>query len=189
LHVAGSVGTTIMQDFDGVHEELLRRSSERERQIWSELIIKHILHGAESAKGLAFRLRRVQAVESINPKLWRDDIPEGLRSVYQDVGEHLKGRIIRAAFDNDTGFLKRLYEASLLVDKGESPFERGLSITGYALAAWRHLCDELGHRPSLNQLRECTEELRKKDGLGSRFSDKQWSVTLEALEPLLRHGQ
>jgi hypothetical protein len=170
-------------------QELVRRSREREWRVWSELVQKHILRDAESAKGLAFLLRRVQAVESMNPKLWRDEIPKGLRSVYGEAAIHLRGRITRAAFDNDTGFLKRLYDASLLIDKGKSPFDEGLSITGYALAAWRHLCDELGRYPSFNQLRECTEELRKKDGVDARFSDKQWGRTLKDLKPLLRLGQ
>jgi hypothetical protein len=66
-------------DRERVYEELLRRGKERaDSAVLLELAEKHFLPPLESTARLAYALMARQAVESTNPKLWRNDIPGNL---------------------------------------------------------------------------------------------------------------
>jgi hypothetical protein len=172
-------------DRERVYEELLCRSKERaDVAVMLELAEKYFLPPPESIVGLAYRLMARQAVESTNPKLWRNDIPGYLLPIYWDGAAKLSARIIRAHDENDYKFQRRLYEAEKLVKKGD-PISWSIGVTGYALMAWLRLDDEFGHCPSRDQLRERTEQLRKEDGLDPKFSQRQWEQALYDLKPLI----
>ena len=129
-------------------------------------------------------------LESQDPKL-RGDIPADIFPMVWDVVQLHKRQILQAELECDAKFLRRLTDAVKLVKAGKipRPFDN-LSVTGYALAAWRHLYGELGHPPGRDQLlREYVEVLRKQDGKNRKVSDRQWARTLKDLRPLFRRGE
>ena len=106
-----------------------------------------------------------------------------------DIVQAHKRQILQAELECDAAFLRRVTDAVILVKAGKIPPRFGnLRATGYALAAWRHLYDELGHRPGRVELREYFEVLRRQDGKNVKVSKRTWDRTLTVLKPLFRGG-
>src|SRR4029077_13780884 len=99
---------------------------------------KYFLPPSESTVRLAYELMARQAVESTNPKLWRNDIPGYLLPLYWDGAAKLSARVIRACGEDDWKFLRRLSKAAELGAK-DGPISWSIGVTGYALMAWLQL--------------------------------------------------
>jgi hypothetical protein len=174
---------------DGFHEELYRRNKERVLRGWSELVKRHTFPKRERAKDLAVLVRVRQMLESQEPKL-RGGIPADMFPMVWDIVQIHKRQILQAELECDAAFLRRLTDAVILVKARKAPgLLDNLRATGYALAAWRQLYDELGHPPGRPQLREYFEVLRRQDGKNVKISDRQWARTLNDLRPLFRRGE
>jgi hypothetical protein len=178
-------------DGDGFHEELVRRNKESEWKVWFGLVAKHIFPEKDGIHGLVLALLAWQSLKFENPELI--DLPVELIPVCCEIVSQTKEMLDEACRKNDSAFLRRLLEASILIDEGNLPdlFNK-LTIMGFALMAWRQLYDELGARLSLSQLKDLTDELRRQDRVVRRqdrvdekISNRRWKATLEELGPLL----
>ena len=84
-------------------------------------------------------------------------------------------RILQASDENDSAFLRKLYDASV---KEIAPLP--LDVTGTVLLAYRELWLELEHCPDRKRLK--TRTGLKREGRGFRKS--QWSGTLDEIREL-----
>jgi hypothetical protein len=115
------------------------------------------------------RLR--QRLESQDPKL-RVDTPADEVPLAWEVVQMHKRQILQAELECDWRFLRRLSDATKLVRNGQASGSFYGTATGYALAAWRQLYDELGHTPGRDQLKEYVDTLRRQEVTCRRFSKK-----------------
>ena len=176
-------------DGDGLYEEIVRRNKERERCEWLKLVARHVLSKREGRTDLVLKLLALQRLESGDLINWQAAPAEEFPA-YWDGVQLFKRRIVQAARDCDRKFSRRLLDAQNVIASGKIKDPLGkLTSTGFALAAWGQLCDELGHRPRGEQLRKRFERLRKEEaGKTSSVSDRQWERILKYLKPLFRSG-
>ena len=146
--------------------------------LWYGFAEKYLYPKEDSVVALAGRLKIWQAVESRNPGLEKDLLP-----YYQKVAQQIKDQVIQACLEPDTSFLRRLWDAAVLAAEGK--ISQSLDVTAAAVYAFRQLCDELGHCPNYNQVKERVEQWRKEGGIENpKISDRQWGRVLKDIKPL-----
>ena len=141
---------------------------------WHRLMLKHVVPERDSTAGLVQDLKFLEFVESGNFKSPIFRVSPEHHWLYLQMASEIKERIIRPCRQRDRGFVRRLLDAVIEAKP------RSLTVTGFAVAAWGPLYEELGGRPNRWQLRERVEEIR-----GARVSDKQWGDTLKELGVLV----
>jgi hypothetical protein len=162
-------------------QQMYRRTAEL--LLWYAFAEAYIYPEKDSVVALAGRLKNWRAVESQDPSLDKD-----LLSLYQKVAEETKDQVVQAHLGADTVLQRRLLDADKLLKDTKGQVSQSLDLHGAAVYAFRVLRDELGHRPSRNQVRERVDQWRKEGGLNPKISDRQWDRVLADLEELFRHG-
>ena len=109
---------------------------------------------------------------------WYDDVPEEVRTFLSEKVKETEARILQAAMTRDVPFLRQLYDAARLK-------RIKMTITAQAVMALLKLWEDLGRKPSWQELRARVEEMRQAEGLNPRFSDEQWETTRKALQSVL----
>ena len=141
---------------------------------WSALYTEHVASSENEVVKLAWELRSMEMFRAG----WFDDVPEEVRAFLSEKVKETEARILQAAMTRDVLFLRQLYDAARLK-------RIKMTITAHAVMALLKLWEDLGRKPSWQELRARVEEMRQAEGLNPRFSDEQWETTREALRSVL----
>jgi hypothetical protein len=141
---------------------------------WSALYTEHVASSENEVVKLAWELRSMEMFRTG----WFDDVPEEVRAFLSEKVKETEARILQAAMTRDVLFLRQLYDAARLK-------RIKMTITAQAVMALLKLWEDLGRKPSWQELRARVEEMRQAEGLNPRFSDEQWETTREALRSVL----
>ena len=141
---------------------------------WSALYTEHVASSENEVVKLAWELRSMEMFRAG----WFDDVPEEVRAFLSEKVKETEARILQAAMTRDVLFLRQLYDAARLK-------RIKMTITAQAVMALLKLWEDLGRKPSWQELRARVEEMRQAEGLNPRFSDEQWETTREALRSVL----
>ena len=141
---------------------------------WSALYNEHVAGGEDKVVQLAWQLRSMEMFRTG----WYDDVPEEVRTLLGEKVKETEARILQAAMTRDVVFLRQLYDAARLK-------KIKMTITARAVMALLKLWEDLGHKPSWQELRARVEEMCQAEGQNPRFSDEQWETTRKALQSVL----
>ena len=141
---------------------------------WSALYTEHVASSENEVVKLAWELRSMEMFRAG----WFDDVPEEVRAFLSEKVKETEARILQAAMTRDVLFLRQLYDAAQLK-------RIKMTITAHAVMALLKLWEDLGRKPSWQELRARVEEMCQAEGLNPRFSDEQWETTREALRSVL----
>lgn len=141
---------------------------------WSALYTEHVASSENEVVKLAWELRSMEMFRAG----WYDDVPEEVRTFLSEKVKETEARILQAAMTRDVLFLRQLYDAARLK-------RIKMTITAQAVMALLKLWEDLGRKPSWQELRARVEEMRQAEGLNPRFSDEQWKTTRKALRSVL----
>ena len=141
---------------------------------WSALYTEHVASSENEVVKLAWELRSMEMFRAG----WFDDVPEEVRAFLSEKVKETEARILQAAMTRDVLFLRQLYDAARLK-------RIKMTITAHAVMALLKLWEDLGRKPSWQELRARVEEMCQAEGLNPRFSDEQWETTREALRSVL----
>ena len=141
---------------------------------WSALYTEHVASGENEVVKLAWELRSMEMFRAG----WFDDVPQEVRAFLSEKVKETEARILQAAMTRDVLFLRQLYDAARLK-------RIKMTITAQAVMALLKLWEDLGRKPSWQELRARVEEMCQAEGLNPRFSDKQWETTRKALRSVL----
>jgi len=141
---------------------------------WSDLYNEHVASSENKVVKLAWELRSMEMFRAG----WYDDVPEEVRTFLSEKVKETEARILQAAMRRDVLFLRQLYDAARLK-------RIKMTITAQAVMALLKLWEDLGRKPSWQELRARVEEMRQAEGLNPRFSDQQWETTRKALRSVL----
>ena len=141
---------------------------------WSALYTEHVASSENKVVKLAWELRSMEMFRAG----WYDDVPEEVRAFLSEKVKETEARILQAAMTRDVLFLRQLYDAARLK-------RIKMTITAQAVMALLKLWEDLGRKPSWQELRARVEEMRQAEGLNPRFSDEQWETTRKALRSVL----
>ena len=141
---------------------------------WSALYTEHVASSENEVVKLAWELRSMEMFRAG----WYDDVPEEVRTFLSEKVKETEARILQAAMTRDVLFLRQLYDAARLK-------RIKMTITAQAVMALLKLWEDLGRKPSWQELRARVEEMRQAEGLNPRFSDEQWETTRKALQSVL----
>ena len=141
---------------------------------WSALYTEHVASNENEVVKLAWELRSMEMFRAG----WFDDVPEEVRAFLSEKVKETEARILQAAMRRDVLFLRQLYDAARLK-------RIKMTITAHAVMALLKLWEDLGRKPSWQELRARVEEMRQAEGLNPRFSDQQWETTRKALRSVL----
>jgi hypothetical protein len=141
---------------------------------WSALYTEHVASSENEVVKLAWELRSMEMFRAG----WFDDVPEEVRAFLSEKVKETEARILQAAMTRDVLFLRQLYDAARLK-------RIKMTITAQAVMALLKLWEDLGRKPSWQELRARVEEMRQAEGLNPRFSDEQWETTRKALRSVL----
>ena len=141
---------------------------------WSALYTEHVASNENEVVKLAWELRSMEMFRAG----WFDDVPEEVRAFLSEKVKETEARILQAAMTRDVLFLRQLYDAARLK-------RIKMTITAQAVMALLKLWEDLGRKPSWQELRARVEEMCQAEGLNPRFSDEQWETTREALRSVL----
>ena len=141
---------------------------------WSALYTEHVASSENEVVKLAWELRSMEMFRTG----WFDDVPEEVRAFLSEKVKETEARILQAAMTRDVLFLRQLYDAARLK-------RIKMTITAQAVMALLKLWEDLGRKPSWQELRARVEEMRQAEGLNPRFSDQQWETTRKALLSVL----
>jgi hypothetical protein len=141
---------------------------------WSALYTEHVASSENEVVKLAWELRSMEMFRAG----WYDDVPEEVRTFLSEKVKETEARILQAAMTRDVLFLRQLYDAARLK-------RIKMTITAQAVMALLKLWEDLGRKPSWQELRARVEEMRQAEGLNPRFSDQQWETTRKALRSVL----
>lgn len=141
---------------------------------WSALYTEHVASSENKVVKLAWELRSMEMFRAG----WYDDVPEEVRTFLSEKVKETEARILQAAMTRDVLFLRQLYDAARLK-------RIKMTITAQAVMALLKLWEDLGRKPSWQELRARVEEMRQAEGLNPRFSDEQWETTRKALRSVL----
>ena len=141
---------------------------------WSALYTEHVASSENEVVKLAWELRSMEMFRAG----WFDDVPEEVRTFLSEKVKETEARILQAAMTRDVLFLRQLYDAARLK-------RIKMTITAQAVMALLKLWEDLGRKPSWQELRARVEEMRQAEGLNPRFSDEQWETTRKALRSVL----
>ena len=141
---------------------------------WSALYTEHVASSENEVVKLAWELRSMEMFRAG----WFDDVPEEVRAFLSEKVKETEARILQAAMTRDVLFLRQLYDAAQLK-------RIKMTITAQAVMALLKLWEDLGRKPSWQELRARVEEMRQAEGLNPRFSDEQWETTRKALRSVL----
>ena len=141
---------------------------------WSALYTEHVASSENEVVKLAWELRSMEMFRAG----WFDDVPEEVRTFLSEKVKETEARILQAAMTRDVLFLRQLYDAAQLK-------RIKMTITAQAVMALLKLWEDLGRKPSWQELRARVEEMCQAEGLNPRFSAKQWETTRKALRSVL----
>ena len=141
---------------------------------WSDLYNEHVASSENEVVKLAWELRSMEMFRAG----WFDDVPEEVRAFLSEKVKETEARILQAAMTRDVPFLRQLYDAARLK-------RIKMTITAQAVMALLKLWEDLGRKPSWQELRARVEEMCQAEGLNPRFSDEQWKTTRKALRSVL----
>ena len=141
---------------------------------WSALYTEHVASSENEVVKLAWELRSMEMFRAG----WFDDVPEEVRAFLSEKVKETEARILQAAMTRDVLFLRQLYDAARLK-------RIKMTITAQAVMALLKLWEDLGRKPSWQELRARVEEMRQAEGLNPRFSDEKWETTRKALRSVL----
>ena len=141
---------------------------------WSALYTEHVASSENEVVKLAWELRSMEMFRAG----WFDDVPEEVRAFLSEKVKETEARILQAAMTRDVPFLRQLYDAARLK-------RIKMTITAQAVMALLKLWEDLGRKPSWQELRARVEEMCQAEGLNPRFSDEQWETTRKALRSVL----
>lgn len=141
---------------------------------WSALYTEHVASSENEVVKLAWELRSMEMFRAG----WYDDVPEEVRTFLGEKVKETEARILQAAMTRDVLFLRQLYDAARLK-------RIKMTITAQAVMALLKLWEDLGRKPSWQELRARVEEMCQAEGLNPRFSDEQWETTRKALQSVL----
>jgi hypothetical protein len=141
---------------------------------WSALYTEHVASSENEVVKLAWELRSMEMFRAG----WFDDVPEEVRAFLSEKVKETEARILQAAMTRDVLFLRQLYDAARLK-------RMKMTVTAQAVMALLKLWEDLGRKPSWQELRARVEEMRQAEGLNRRFSDNQWETTRKALRSVL----
>jgi hypothetical protein len=141
---------------------------------WSDLYNEHVANCENKVVKLAWELRSMEMFRAG----WYDDVPEEVRTFLGEKVKETEARILQAAMTRDVLFLRQLYDAARLK-------RIKMTITAQAVMALLKLWEDLGRKPSWQELRARVEEMCQAEGLNPRFSDEQWETTRKALQSVL----
>jgi hypothetical protein len=141
---------------------------------WSALYTEHVASRENKVVKLAWELRSMEMFRAG----WYDDVPEEVRTFLSEKVKETEARILQAAMTRNVLFLRQLYDAARLK-------RIKMTITAQAVMALLKLWEDLGRKPSSQELRTRVEEMRQAEGLNPRFSDNQWETTRKALQSVL----
>jgi hypothetical protein len=141
---------------------------------WSDLYNEHVASSQNKVVKLAWELRSMEMFRTG----WYDDVPEEVRTFLGEKVKETEARILQAAMTRDVLFLRQLYDAARLK-------RIKMTITAQAVMALLKLWEDLGRKPSWQELRARVEEMCQAEGLNPRFSDEQWETTRKALQSVL----
>ena len=141
---------------------------------WSALYTEHVASSENEVVKLAWELRSMEMFRAG----WFDDVPEEVRAFLSEKVKETEARILHAAMTRDVPFLRQLYDAARLK-------RIKMTITAQAVMALLKLWEDLGRKPSWQELRARVEEMCQAEGLNPRFSDEQWKTTRKALRSVL----
>ena len=141
---------------------------------WSDLYNEHVASSENEVVKLAWELRSMEMFRTG----WYDDVPEEVRTLLSEKVKETEARILQAAMTRDVPFLRQLYDAARLK-------RIKMTITAQAVMALLKLWEDLGRKPSWQELRARVEEMCQAEGLNPRFSDEQWKTTRKALRSVL----
>ena len=141
---------------------------------WSALYTEHVASNENKVVKLAWELRSMEMFRAG----WYDDVPEEVRTFLSEKVKETEARILQAAMTRDVLFLRQLYDAARLK-------RIKMTITAQAVMALLKLWEDLGRKPSWQELRARVEEMCQAEGLNPRFSDQQWETTRKALRSVL----
>lgn len=141
---------------------------------WSALYTEHVASSENEVVKLAWELRSMEMFRAG----WFDDVPEEVRAFLSEKVKETEARILQAAMTRDVLFLRQLYDAARLK-------RIKMTITAQAVMALLKLWEDLGRKPSWQELRARVEEMCQAEGLNPRFSDQQWETTRKALRSVL----
>jgi hypothetical protein len=141
---------------------------------WSALYTEHVASSENEVVKLAWELRSMEMFRAG----WFDDVPEEVRAFLSEKVKETEARILQAAMTRDVLFLRQLYDAARLK-------RIKMTITAQAVMALLKLWEDLGRKPSWQELRARVEEMCQAEGLNPRFSDEQWETTRKALRSVL----
>jgi hypothetical protein len=141
---------------------------------WSDLYNEHVASCENKVVKLAWELRSMEMFRAG----WYDDVPEEVRTFLSEKVKETEARILQAAMTRDVPFLRQLYDAARLK-------RIKMTITAQAVMALLKLWEDLGRKPSWQELRARVEEMCQAEGLNPRFSDEQWETTRKALQSVL----
>ena len=141
---------------------------------WSDLYNEHVSSCENKVVKLAWELRSMEMFRAG----WYDDVPEEVRTFLSEKVKETEARILQAAMTRDVPFLRQLYDAARLK-------RIKMTITAQAVMALLKLWEDLGRKPSWQELRARVEEMRQAEGLNPRFSNEQWETTRKALRSVL----
>ena len=141
---------------------------------WAALYTEHIVSVENNVVKLAWELRSMEMFRAG----WFDDVPEEVRTFLSERVKGTEARILQAAMTRDVLFLRQLYDAARLK-------RIKMTTTAQAVMALLKLWEDLGRKPSWQELRARVEEMFQAEGLNPRFSDEQWETTRKALQSVL----
>ena len=141
---------------------------------WSDLYNEHVASSENKVVKLAWELRSMEMFRAG----WYDDVPEEVRTFLSEKVKETEARILQAAMTRDVLFLRQLYDAARLK-------RIKMTITAQAVMALLKLWEDLGRKPSWQELRARVEEMCQAEGPNPRFSDEQWETTRKALQSVL----
>ena len=141
---------------------------------WSDLYAEHVASSENKVVKLAWELRSMEMFRAG----WYDDVPEEVRTFLSEKVKETEARILQAAMTRDVLFLRQLYDAARLK-------RIKMTITAQAVMALLKLWEDLGRKPSWQELRARVEEMCQAEGQNPRFSDEQWETTRKALQSVL----
>lgn len=141
---------------------------------WSALYTEHVASSENEVVKLAWELRSMEMFRAG----WFDDVPEEVRAFLSEKVKETEARILQAAMTRDVLFLRQLYDAARLK-------RIKMTITAQAVMALLKLWEDLGRKPSWQELRARVEEMCQAEGLIPRFSDEEWKTTRKALRSVL----
>ena len=141
---------------------------------WADLYTEHVANCENKVVKLAWELRSMEMFRAG----WFDDVPEEVRTFLSERVKGTEARILQAAMTRDVLFLRQLYDAARLK-------RMKMTITARAVMALLKLWEDLGRKPSWQELRASVEEMCQAEGLNPRFSDEQWETTRKALQSVL----